>query len=84
MVVVASQALQGIVVSVATDKTAVVAVENIRPHPKYLKRIRTTKRHIVHDETNQCSLGDFVKLDPIRPMSAHKRFEVAEIIKHGK
>lgn len=50
---------------------------------KYGKRMKKTKRYVVHDENNACGLGDYVRMDATRPLSAMKRFSIAEIIRTG-
>lgn len=70
----------GRVVSNKMDKTAVVTVESSRHHPKYGKLVRRVTRYKVHDEKNECSPGDTVRLVETRPLSREKRWRVAEII----
>ncbi|MGY6529851.1 MAG: 30S ribosomal protein S17 [Cyanobacterium sp.] len=70
----------GVVVSNKMDKTAVVAVENRSPHPKYGKIVVKTKKYKAHDPENQCQEGDRVKIRETRPLSKTKRWELAEII----
>lgn len=73
----------GLVVSDKMDKTVVVAVENRAPHPKYRKIVVQTKRYKVHDEENQCKVGDRVRILETRPLSRTKRWTVAEILSHS-
>ena len=70
----------GRVVSNKMDKTAVVAVETRRHHPIYKKTVRRITRYKVHDEMNECQLGDTVRLEETRPLSKEKRWRVAEIV----
>jgi len=69
----------GKVVSNKMDKTAVVAVERTKRHPLYGKIIKRTKKYKVHDENNECSLGDKVKIMETRPLSKGKRWRLVEI-----
>jgi small subunit ribosomal protein S17 len=62
------------------DKTLVVLVESHRNHPLYKKTIKKIKRYKVHDEKNECKIGDTVKIVETRPLSKEKRWRVAEII----
>ena len=62
------------------DKTLVVLVESHRNHPLYKKTIRKVKRYKVHDEKNECQIGDTVKIVETRPLSKEKRWRVEEII----
>ncbi|EKP94857.1 MULTISPECIES: 30S ribosomal protein S17 [Thermaerobacter] len=70
----------GVVVSDKMDKTVVVAVESLVPHPLYGKRIRRTKKFMAHDENNECRVGDKVRIMETRPLSRHKRWRVVEIL----
>ncbi|MCP9928528.1 30S ribosomal protein S17 [Cyanobium sp. CH-040] len=70
----------GIVVSDKMDKTVVVAVENRFPHPIYKKTVSRTKRYKAHDETNNCKVGDQVRITETRPLSRTKRWTVAEVL----
>ncbi len=70
----------GEVVSDKMDKTVVVAIENRSPHPKYGKIVVRTKKYKVHDEENQCKIGDRVRIRETRPLSKTKRWAVAEIL----
>jgi small subunit ribosomal protein S17 len=66
------------VVKTAMNKSAVVSVERLVKHPvngKYIKR--STKYHI-HDEDNQCSVGDIIKIKQCRPISKTKTWTLVE------
>ncbi len=73
----------GTVVSDKMDKTVVVAVENRFPHPIYQKIISRTKRYKAHDAENNCMVGDRVRIKETRPLSAHKRWSVSEVLTKG-
>ena len=75
---------EGYVVSDKMDKTVVVAVEDRVKHPKYGKVLRRTKKYKAHDEQNACGVGDRVLLMETRPVSATKRWRVAEILEKAK
>ncbi|MGF1460678.1 MAG: 30S ribosomal protein S17 [Leptolyngbyaceae cyanobacterium] len=70
----------GLVVSNKMQKTVVVAVENRVPHPKYGKIMVQTKRYKVHDEDNECKIGDRVRIRETRPLSKTKRWTVADVL----
>ena len=74
----------GHVVSNKMDKPVVVAVEKLRRHPLYKKTMRSTVKYKVHDENNECSLGDKVRIVETRPLSREKRWRLAEIITKGE
>ena len=75
---------EGVVVSDKMDRTVVVEVEDRVKHPKYAKVIRRTKKNKAHDAENACGVGDRVRLMETRPMSATKRWRVAEILEKAK
>lgn len=70
----------GVVTSDKMDKSVVVTVERIGTHPLYKKVVRTREKFMAHDENNECQLGDRVRVEECRPMSARKRWRVAEIL----
>ncbi|MGB0561524.1 MAG: 30S ribosomal protein S17 [Spirulinaceae cyanobacterium] len=74
----------GIVVSNKMQKTAVVAVENRSPHPKYGKIVVKTKKYKAHDEDNTCNEGDRVRIRESRPLSKTKRWTIAEVIETAR
>jgi small subunit ribosomal protein S17 len=71
---------RGVVVSDAMDKTVVVRVDVIKPHPKYKKMMRRSLKLHAHDERNEAKRGDTVRLVETRPLSRTKRWRVAEIV----
>jgi small subunit ribosomal protein S17 len=75
---------EGLVVSDKMDKTVVVEVEDRVKHPKYGKVIRRTKKYKAHDGDNACGVGDRVLLMETRPLSATKRWRVAQILEKAK
>ncbi|MEO0535049.1 MAG: 30S ribosomal protein S17 [Cyanobacteria bacterium P01_A01_bin.123] len=70
----------GLVVSDKMDKTVVVTVESRIPHPKYQKIMVCTHRYKVHDQENQCQVGDRVRIRETRPISRTKRWAVTDIV----
>lgn len=70
----------GRVVSNKMDKTVVVAVDYLRPHPLYRKTVRQTNKFYAHDEANACQIGDTVRIEETRPLSKLKRWRVVEIL----
>ncbi|RMF60765.1 MAG: 30S ribosomal protein S17 [Calditrichaeota bacterium] len=74
----------GVVVSDKMDKTVVVAVERLVKHPFYKKYIKRTSKFKAHDEENQCTVGDKVKIMETRPLSKTKRWRVVEIVEKVK
>lgn len=68
--------LQGVVVSDSGDKSVVVRVDRRVQHPLYKKYIQRSKKYMAHDVDNQCQVGDKVRIQECRPLSARKRWEV--------
>lgn len=74
----------GKVVSDKMDKTIVVIIETSVKHPLYKKIIKRTLRLKVHDENNECVIGDKVKVMETRPLSKDKRWRLVEIVEKAK
>ena len=74
----------GIVVSDKMDKTVIIAIEEHVKHQKYGKVIKRTIRLKVHDENNECGVGDKILVAETRPLSADKRWRMVEIIEKAK
>ena len=74
----------GKVVSDKMDKTIVVAIENHVKHPLYGKIVKRTYKLKAHDEKNECSIGDTVKVMETRPLSKDKRWRLVEIVEKAK
>jgi small subunit ribosomal protein S17 len=75
---------EGLVVSNAMDKTAVVAVTERVRHPRYAKTVQRTKRLYAHDGDNSLRVGDRVRLAETRPTSKLKRWRVVEVLERAK
>ena len=75
---------RGVVVSDAMDKTVVVRVDVVKPHPKYHKMLRRSIKLHAHDEAGSAKVGDIVRLVETRPLSRTKRWRVAEIVEVAK
>jgi len=73
--------LIGLVVSDKMDKSVVVQVEKFVQHKVYKKFMKRYKKYHAHDEKNEYSLGDTVKIIETRPLSKLKRFRVSAIVK---
>ena len=76
--------LIGKVVSNKMRKTIVVAVESKITHPLYKKVVKRTKKFKVHDEKNECQIGDRVEIAETRPLSRDKYFRLLRIIEKVK
>lgn len=71
--------LTGKIVSDKMEKTVVVAVDTVKKHKLYEKRVTSTKRYKVRNET-EAKLGDTVKIEETRPVSKEVSWKVLEII----
>jgi small subunit ribosomal protein S17 len=74
----------GIVVSNKADKTITVRIDTARRHRRYQKIVRSSSTLHAHDETNDASAGDTVRIIESRPLSATKRWRLVEILERAK
>jgi small subunit ribosomal protein S17 len=74
----------GVVSSNKMTKTITVAVERKVKHPIYGKFVKKTTRFHAHDEKNECTVGDVVKIMESRPLSKTKRWRLVEIVEKAK
>lgn len=77
------RSMHGTVVSDKMDKTAVVLLERQVKHPLYEKYIRRSTKLHVHDENNECAVGDKVSIQECRPVSKTKAWRLVEVIKRS-
>ena len=76
--------LVGVVVSDKMEKTAVVAVTRLVRHPLYGRYVKKTAKYKIHDEKNDCRIGDVVRIMETRPLSKDKRWRLVEIMKRAQ
>ena len=74
----------GVVVSNKMEKSIVVAVERKEKHPMYGKFVKKTTKFVAHDEKNECSVGDTVRIMETRPLSKTKNWRLVEIVEKVK
>jgi len=74
----------GVVSSNKMDKSIVVKVERKVKHPLYGKFVKKSTKFHAHDEKNECSIGDTVKIMETRPISKTKRWRLVEVIEKVK
>jgi len=74
----------GTVVSDKMDKTVVAAIKYDAKHPLYNKTISKTSKVKVHDENNECGIGDTILIAETRPLSKDKHWRLVEIIEKAK
>jgi small subunit ribosomal protein S17 len=75
---------EGLVTSNKMEKSIVVSVERKLKHPKYGKFLKRTTKLMAHDEKNECTIGDKVKVMETRPLSKNKCWRLVEIIERAK
>jgi small subunit ribosomal protein S17 len=73
----------GVVSSDKMEKTCVVRVDRLVKHPKYRRYVRRRSKFMAHNEQG-AGIGDKVRIVETRPLSAHKRWRVVEIIQKAK
>ena len=74
----------GKVISNKMTKSIIVAIERKVAHPLYKKYFKRTTKFYVHDEKNEASVGDTVKIMETRPLSKLKRWRLIEIVTKAK
>jgi len=66
------------------NKTAVVAVTRLVRHTRYGRYVKRTTKFKVHDEKNECHVGDLVRITETRPLSKEKRWRLIEVMKRAE
>jgi len=74
----------GVVSSNKMEKTITVLIERKLRHPMYGKFVKKSKKFFAHDEKNECSIGDTVKITETRPLSKNKSWRLVEIVEKAK
>ncbi len=74
---------KGVVTSTKMEKSATVLIERLWQHPLYKKRIKRSKKYLVHNEV-KAQEGDKVIIEECRPLSKRKRFKIIEVLKKKK
>lgn len=72
--------LQGVVTSNKMEKSATVTIERRVKHPLYGKIIKRSTKLSVHDEANECGIGDTVLIEQCRPMSKTKSWKLVKVV----
>ena len=78
-----SKELVGKVVSSVNNKTITVLVETYKKDPLYGKRVKSSKKYAVHDESNKAKVGDTVRIVETKPISKTKYFYLKEIVQEA-
>lgn len=74
----------GVVVSDRMHKTAVVQIERLVKHPIYGRYVRRRKRYKVHDEQNECRIGDVIQFMETRPLSKDKCWRLVSFVRRAE
>jgi len=74
----------GRVSSSKMQKTVVVTVERKTMHPLYHRVVRRSAKFMAHDESGKCRVGDWVRIEETRPLSARKRWRVVDVISRAE
>ena len=74
----------GVVKSNKMDKSVTVIIERKERHAMYGKFVKKSSTMVAHDETNDCNIGDTVRIMETRPMSKSKNWRVVEILERAK
>lgn len=74
----------GVVTSNKMAKTITVSVERRVKHPIYGKFVKKTTKFHAHDEKNECTIGDIVRIMETRPLSKTKRWRLVEVVEKAK
>jgi small subunit ribosomal protein S17 len=69
----------GVIISAKTEKTVIVRVDRLVKHPIYKRYVRRRAKFMAHNEL-ECKLGDKVRIEETRPLSARKRWRVVEVV----
>ena len=72
------------VISDKMDKTIIVQVGTSKAHRLYRKTVRMRTKFKVHDEKNECGIGDLVRITETRPISKEKRWRLLEIVEKAR
>ncbi len=70
----------GTVVSDKMDKSAIVLIERKVKHPIYGKFVKKSTKLHIHDENNECTIGDTVQIAECRPVSKTKSWKLVKVV----
>ena len=74
----------GVVKSNKMNKSVTVSIERKEKHTMYGKFMKKTSTFVSHDESNDCNIGDTVRIMETRPLSKTKNWRVVEILERAK
>jgi small subunit ribosomal protein S17 len=79
-----SKVREGVVLSNKMHKTIVVSASRLVKHPTFKKYVRKYKKYYVHDEKNECRVGDVVQIVESKPISSLKRWRLREVVRKAE
>jgi small subunit ribosomal protein S17 len=74
----------GTVIADRMNKTVIVQVGTSKAHRLYRKTVQQRTKFKVHDEKDECGVGDLVRIMETRPISKEKRWRVVEVVEKAK
>ena len=74
----------GTVIADKMDKTVIVQVGTSKAHRLYRKTVQQRTKFKVHDEKNECKIGDRVRIEETRPLSRDKRWRLKVVLEKAK
>ena len=74
----------GYVIADKMDKTVIVQVGSSKAHRLYRKTVQQRSKFKVHDEKNECGVGDLVRIVETRPLSKEKRWRVVQVVEKAR
>ncbi len=74
----------GVVTSDKMEKTIVVSITTLKPHPLYGRTVKRTTKFKAHEETGEVGVGDIVEIMECRPISREKRWRFVRVIEKAK
>jgi len=80
----AKRTVTGRVTSNKMDKTITVLIERKVKHPLYGKFMKKSTKLHVHDENNECGMGDVVQIKECRPMSKSKSWTLVKVVEKSE
>ena len=72
--------LFGVVTSNTGNKSVKVTFDYKIAHPRYRKEVKRKTVIHVHDEKNECGIGDKVEIMETRPLSKLKRWRIVRVL----
>ena len=75
-----SRILTASVIGDKMNKSATVLIERKVKHPIYGKFVKKSTKLHIHDENNECGIGDTVQISECRPISRTKSWTLIKVV----